>query len=217
MNPIRIVLAEDHTLVRAGIRALLKEIPGIEVVAEASDGREAIRLVETHEPDILLTDIAMPDLNGLEAVARLSRNHPRTRVIVLSMHVDQAYVRQALKAGAAGYLVKGSDVSELVLALKAVAGGKMYLSPAVSKSLVQNYLRGSRDTSGRLEYLTSRQREILQLIAEGRSTKEIAQHLHLSIKTVETHRASIMKRLDIHNVAGLVRFAIQIELIMPDA
>lgn len=213
MSPLRVLLAEDHTLVRAGIRALLESLEDIEVVAEAADGREALRLAQTHHPDILLMDITMKELNGLEAAARLAKEHPSTRVIILSMHADQAYVHQALQAGARGYLLKGSDLSELELALKAVARGDTYLSPAVSKHFVGDLLNGRKPAANPLDELTPRQREILQLVAEGRSTKEIASRLNLSIKTVETHRAQLMERLDIHDVAGLVKFAIRVGLI----
>jgi DNA-binding NarL/FixJ family response regulator len=216
MSPLRILLAEDHTLVRAGIRALLESLQGIEVVAEASDGREALRLVQAHHPDILLMDITMKELNGLEAAARLAKERSATRVIILSMHADQAYVHQALQAGAAGYLLKGSDLAELELALKAVARGDTYLSPAVSKNLVGDMLNGKRPTANPLDELTPRQREILQLIAEGRTTKEIAGRLDLSVKTIETHRGQLMERLDIHDVPGLVKFAIRVGLTQTD-
>ncbi len=216
MSPLRVLLAEDHTLVRAGIRALLESLEGVEVVAEAADGREALRLAQTHHPDILLMDITMKELNGLEAAARLAKERPATRVIILSMHADQAYVHQALQAGASGYLLKGSDLAELELALKAVARGDTYLSPAVSKHFVGDLLNGKKPTANPLDELTPRQREILQLVAEGRTTKEIASRLNLSIKTVETHRTQLMERLDIHDVAGLVKFAIRVGLTHTD-
>lgn len=216
MRPLRILLAEDHTLVRAGIRALLESIQGIEVVGEASDGREALRLTQAHQPDILLMDITMKELNGLEAAARLGKERSATRIIMLSMHADQAYVHQALQAGAAGYLLKGSDLAELELAIKAVARGDTYLSPAVSKNLVGDLLNGKKPAANPLDELTPRQREILQLIAEGRTTKEIAIRLDLSIKTIETHRGQLMERLDIHDVPGLVKFAIRVGLTHTD-
>lgn len=216
MRPLRILLAEDHTLVRAGIRALLESMEGVEVVAEAADGREALRLAKAHHPDILLMDITMKELNGLEAAARLAKEHPAIRVIILSMHADQVYVRQALKAGAAGYLLKGADVAELELALKAVRRGDTYLSPSVSKDLVGDLLNGNAPTANPLNALTPRQREILQLIAEGKTTKEISGRLDLSIKTVETHRGQLMERLDIYDVAGLVKFAIRVGLAQVD-
>lgn len=216
MSPLRILLAEDHTLVRAGIRSLLESLDGIEVVAEASDGREALRLAQAHNPDILLMDITMKELNGLEAAARLARERSATRVIILSMHADQAYVHQALQAGAAGYLLKGSDLAELELAIKAVSRGDTYLSPAVSKNLVGDLLGGKKPGANPLDGLTPRQREILQLIAEGRTTKEIAVRLDLSIKTIETHRGQLMDRLDIHDVPGLVKLAIRAGLTQTD-
>lgn len=216
MRPLRILLAEDHTLVRAGIRALLEGLENIQVIAEAADGREALQLTQAHAPDILLMDITMKEMNGLEAAARLAKEQSTTRVIILSMHADQVYVRQALKAGARGYLLKGADVAELELALKAVARGDTYLSPSVSKDLVGDLLNGNAPTANPLNDLTLRQREILQLIAEGKTTKEIAGRLDLSIKTVETHRAQLMKRLDIYDVAGLVKFAIRVGLAQVD-
>jgi len=216
VRPLRILLAEDHTLVRAGIRALLESLEGIEVVAEAADGREALRLVKAHSPDILLMDITMKEMNGLEAAARLAKERLATRVIILSMHADQVYVRQALQAGAAGYLLKGADVAELELALKAVMRGDTYLSPSISKDLVGDLLSGYAPAANPLDDLTPRQREILQLVTEGRTTKEIAVRLDLSIKTVETHRAQLMERLNIHDVAGLVKFAIRAGLTQTD-
>jgi len=216
MNPIRVLLADNHTLVRAGLRALLRSIDGIEVVAEADDGREALHLVGTQQPDVVLMDVAMPEMNGLEATARVSKEFPSVRVIILSMHANEEYVLQALRAGAAGYVLKDSGVSELELALKSVSRGETYLSPAVSKHVVADYVRRVGGESNSLEHLTPRQREILQLLAEGRSMKEIAQLLFISIKTVETHRAQLMERLDIHDVPGLVRYAIRIGLVTPD-
>jgi len=213
VRPLRVLLAEDHTLVRAGIRALLESLDGVEVVAEAADGREALRLAQAHAPDILLMDITMKELNGLEATARLAKERSATRVIILSMHADQAYVRQALQAGAAGYLLKGADLAELELALKAVTRGDTYLSPSVSKGLVGDLLNGKAPEANPLDELTLRQREVLQLVAEGKTTKEIAGRLNLSIKTVETHRAQLMERLNIHDVAGLVKFAIRVGLV----
>lgn len=207
MKTVRVLLAEDHTLVRAGLRSLLSELPWVDVVAEAADGREAVRLCSEHKPQVVLMDITMSDLNGLEATTRITRKHPATRVIILSMHSNEEYVRRALSVGAAGYMLKDAERTELELALKSVARGGSYLSPAVSRPVITDYAeRASRDPVGRL---TPRQREILQLIAEGYSTKEIAAKLSLSAKTIETHRAQLMHRLDIHDVAGLVRYAIR--------
>ncbi len=206
--PLRVVLAEDHTLVRKGIRAVLRQLAGVEVVAEAADGREAIELVRRHAPDVVVMDIAMRGLNGLDATARITREFPQARVLILSMHATEEYVAQALRAGATGYLMKGADVPEFELAIRSVARGETYLTPSVSKHVVEEYLRRVGEP-GDLDVLTPRQREILQLVAEGCSTKEIAKQLHLSVKTVEAHRGEIMSRLDIHDVAGLVRWAIR--------
>ncbi len=216
MNATRVLLADDHALVRAGIRALVQNLAGIEVVAEAADGRDALALIETHQPDVVLMDISMAGLNGLETTARVAKDYPSVRVIMLSAHATEEYVCQALRAGAAGYLLKDAGTAELELAIKAVARGETYLSPAVSKHVIANYVRRVGGESGSLELLTPRQREILQLIAEGQTTKEIARTLHISAKTVETHRLQLMERLDIHEVAGLVRYAIRVGLIKTD-
>jgi DNA-binding NarL/FixJ family response regulator len=217
VSAIRIVLADDHALVRAGVRSLLASIAGVEVVAEARDGHEVIALVEKWRPRLVLMDIAMPGLNGLEATARLSKSHPETAVIILSMHAAEEYALQALRAGAAGYLLKDADLSELELAIGAVARGQTYLSPAMSKHLVTDYRRRLAEQPDPLDRLTPRHREVLQLLAEGQTTKDIAARLKLSVKTVETHRAQLMDRLDIHDLAGLVRFAIRVGLVAPDA
>jgi len=215
-KPIRVLLADDHTLVRAGIRSLLENMEGIEVIAEASDGRDALRLVRAHRPDVVLMDIAMPGLNGLEAAARIAKKFPNVRVVILSMHVNEEYVLQALRAGAAGYMVKGADAAELEIAIRAVARGETYLSPMVSKHVVTDYIQRISGETSPLELLTPRQREVLQLIAEGYSTKKIARTLKISVKTVETHRMQLMERLDIHDIAGLVRYAIRVGLVKPD-
>lgn len=213
MSSIRVLLAEDHTLVRAGIRALLEGLPGVQVVAEAGDGREALQLVAAHRPDLVLMDIAMAGLNGLEATGRIVKEFPQVRVIILSMHANEEYVLQALRAGAVGYLLKDAGTAELELAVRAAARGEVYLSPAVSRHVVADYVRRAGSERTLLDQLTPRQREILQLIAEGRTTKEIANILQVSVKTVETHRGQLMDRLDIHDVAGLVRFAIRVGLV----
>ena len=210
MGAIRILLADDHTLVRAGIRSLLESLPDVEIVGESEDGREAVELVEKHSPDIAVLDIGMPGLNGIEAARRISATSTRTRIVMLSMHTEPTYVRQALEAGASGYLLKSAAASELPLAIRSVMRGETYLTPRISQEVVRGYLRpeeGSAPTP--LAGLTGRQREILQLVAEGQSTKEIAHRLNVSIKTVETHRQRLMDRLDIHDVPGLVRFAIR--------
>jgi DNA-binding NarL/FixJ family response regulator len=213
MTSIRVLIADDHALVRAGFRALLSACPGVKVVGETGDGREAVRWVNRDPPDVVLMDISMPGLNGLDAAARVVAEHPEVRVIVLSMHTDEEYVLQALRAGASGYLLKDSDAAELELALAAVVRGETYLSPQVSKQVIADYLRLVGSESGAHEQLTPRQREVLQLIAEGHTTKEIAQILSVSERTAMTHRAQLMERLDIHDIAGLVRYAIRTGLV----
>jgi DNA-binding NarL/FixJ family response regulator len=198
------------------MRALLEKLPDVHVVAEASDGREAVQMVETTHPDVVLMDIAMPGLNGLEATRRLVQACPDIRVLILSMHKSEEYVWQALRAGAVGYLLKDADVAELTLAITAVTRGETYLSPPISKHLIREYVQRVGGEAPVLERLTPRQREILQLIAEGYTTKAIAQRLGLGIKTVETHRVQMMERLDIHDIAGLVRYAIRMGLVLPD-
>jgi DNA-binding NarL/FixJ family response regulator len=217
MTLIRVLLAEDHTLVRAGIRALLENLPEIAVVGEASNGRDALRLIELHQPDVVVMDIAMPDLNGLDATVRVVRDFPKTRVIILSMHTTEEYVLRALRAGAVGYLLKDAGTAELELAIRAVARGEAYLSPPVSKYVVADYVRRVSSGLDAPERLTARQREILQLVSEGHTAREIAQTLHVSVKTVETHRAQLMERLDIHDIAGLVRYAIRMGLVMAES
>ena len=215
MSTVRVLLADDHTLVRAGIRALLESIDHVEVVAESEDGREALELIGKHRPDVALLDIGMPGMSGLEVAKRAQTESPRTRVLILSMHADATYVTQALRAGVAGYLVKGAAVAELPLAIKSVMNGETYLTPKISRSVVERFLDDGEQSADPLAGLTSRQREILQLIAEGRTTKEIGGILEVSVKTVETHRARLMERLDIHDVPGLVRFAIRAGLVSP--
>lgn len=207
--PIRVVLADDHLLIRAGLRALLHSLPNVQVVGEASDGHEAVDVVEKIQPDVVIMDIAMANLNGLEAASRITRQWPKVRVIILSMHANEEYVGQALNAGVTGYLLKGAEPAELELALKAAVRGETYLSPSISKPLVQDYLVHRKGKHRLAIELTDRQREVLQLIAEGCSTKEIAKKLDLSVKTVDSHRTELMRRLDIHDVAGLVRYAIR--------
>ena len=213
MTQYRLLLADDHVLVRAGIRSLLEKLPDTEIVGEAGDGREALNLVQTRQPNIVLMDVAMPGLNGLEAVARIRKDFPAVKVIILSMHANEEYVIQALRAGASGYLLKDAATVDLELALLAMAHGENYLSPAISKRVIDNYVARVNGQSGPLEQLTSRQREILQLIAEGKNAKEKAAILNVSVKTIETHRAQLMDRLDIHDVPGLVRYAIRMGLV----
>lgn len=196
---------------------MLSRIHDVAVVAETGDGREALELIEQHRPDVVLLDITMPGLNGLEVAARTARSSPRTRVVILSMHANEAYVAQALRAGIAGYLLKDAAATELEAALRAVSRGETYLSPAISRHVVEGFLGRAPKEGDPLAGLTARQREILQLIAEGMSTKEIAVKLGVGVKTVETHRAKLMERLNIRDVAGLVRFAIRSGIISPDA
>jgi len=210
----RVLLVDDHTLVRQGIRALLATMDDVEVVGESGDGLEAMNAVREHRPDVVLLDIAMPGLNGLEAAARITKEFPATRILVLSMHGTEAHVAQALRAGASGYLLKGADVAEFAAAIRAVAQGGTYLTPAISKQLVADYVR-RLDGGADEPPLTGRQREILQLVAEGRSSKEIARRLDISLKTVEAHRTALMRRLGIHDVAGLVRYAVRSGLVAP--
>jgi len=207
MTPVRVLLADDHALVRAGIRALLQGLEGVTVVAEAGNGSEVLELARKHRPDVVLLDISMPGLGGLEASAQLKQELPEVRVVMLSMHANEEYVLQSLRAGAAGYMLKDSATAELEFALKAVMQGETYLSPPISKQVVEGYVQ--RVGAEPAPDLTPRQRQVLQLIAEGHSTKEIAYRLELSVKTVETHRAQLMERLQIRDIAGLVRYAIR--------
>lgn len=214
---VRVLLVDDHTLVRAGIRSLLEGRSGVQIVAEADNGRDAAALVKRHGPDVVIMDISMRELNGIEATGQILAQSPGTRVLILSMHSGEEFVRRALRAGASGYLVKDSAPQELDLALDALARGEIYLSSRVSRHLVSAFAGdpGVRAESS-LESLTPRQREVLQLIAEGRSTKEIATALDLSVKTVETHRAALMARLGIFDIAGLVMYAARNNLISLD-
>ena len=209
MKPRRMLLVEDHTIVRAGLRALLEGLDDISVVGEAEDGREALRKVKLFQPDIVMTDLAMPGLNGIEVVERIKKTNPKTCVVVLSMHTSEEYVLRALRAGADGYLVKNAAPQEIGLAIEAAVRGEVFLSPAVSNTVVKQYLSSFDHVDDPLSKLTGRQREILQLLAESKSVKEIAIILNVSVKTVETHRANIMGRLGIADLAGLVRFAIK--------
>lgn len=213
-GPLSIILADDHSLVRAGIRTLLEKLPGVKILAESGDGRETLALVHQHDPDIVIMDITMPGLNGLDATARILRECPRTKVLMLSMHTGEDYVLQALRAGATGYLLKDAATAELRLALEAVVRGDTYLSPTISKEVLARHRQHAADPKAdTTKTLTPRMREIVQLIAEGRSTKEIAFLLNLSVKTIETHRMHLMARLGLHDVAGVVRYALRTGLI----
>lgn len=213
MARLRVLLVDDHALVRAGIRSLLQELADVEVVAEASDGAQALQIAEREQPDVVLMDIAMKGMNGLEAAAKLRERQPGVKIVILSMHTSEEYVLLALRAGAAAYLIKDSATAELGLALNSVMRGETYLSPAISRQVVDGYVQ--RVGSG-ADPLTPRQREVLKHIAEGRSTKEIAFELDLSVKTIETHRAQIMERLGIRDVAGLVRYAMRVGIVPPE-
>lgn len=216
MNPIRVLLVDDHALVRAGIRALLEGIADIEVVGEVEDGRSAIDAVARLHPHIVLMDIMMPALNGLEATARIAKAYAHTRTIVLTMNATEEYVLRAMRAGAAGYVLKNVSPAELEHAIRAVAQGETYLSAAVSKHVIAAYVSRNGDRNDSLDRLTPRQREILQFVAEGMTTKDIARALELSVKTVEMHRSQLMHALDIHDIAGLVRYALRIGLVSAD-
>ena len=217
MKITQVLLADDHVLVRAGIRTLLEKIPNVKVVAEAASGREALEMVKTKLPDLVLMDIAMANLNGLEALSRIAKDFPDVNVMILSAHANEEYVIRALRSGAAGYILKDAATAELELAVSSVREGKTYLSPSISRTAIDSYLERMGDVVSPLEQLTSRQREILQLIGEGKNTKEIASNLEISIKTVESHRLQLMERLRIHDVPGLVRFAIRTGLVSADA
>jgi two-component system response regulator NreC len=207
---IRILLTDDHALVRQGFRLILSAQPDMQIVGEAGNGREAVELAEKLQPDVVVMDVAMPELNGVEATRRLATSAPRARVLALSMHKDSVYVREILRAGARGYLLKDSVDSDLIAAVRAVAKGEGYLSPAVSDAVLTDYRRHVTDP---LDLLTSREREVLQMIAEGKTNKEIAGALNLSVYTVEAHRGRVMEKLNLHSTSELVRFALRSGLI----
>jgi DNA-binding NarL/FixJ family response regulator len=209
MNATRVLLVDDHVLVRAGIRALLEKIPNVDVVGEAGTGREAVELIKSESPSLVLMDIAMRELGGLEALARITKDFPNVKVIILSAHANEEYVIRALRSGAAGYMLKDAATAELDLAIRSVIEDKTYLSPSISRTVIDSYLERVGGQASPLEQLTPRQREILQSIAEGKNTKEIASDLEISVKTVESHRLQLMERLNIHDVPGLVRYAIR--------
>jgi DNA-binding NarL/FixJ family response regulator len=217
MPKIRVLLADDHKLFRAGIRALLQTLDDIEVVAEAGDGRDGLRLAAAHRPDVVLMDIMMPNLNGLDAAARIVHAYPHTRVIMLSMSADEDSVLKTLRAGAVGYLVKTADPAELELAIRAAMRGEKFLSSAVSEHVVSVCLNRLDKEQTSLERLTPRQREVLQLVAEGHTTKDIAKRLEISTKTAETYRSELMSALDIHDIASLTRYAIRAGLVSLDS
>lgn len=213
MTPVRVCLADDHALVRAGLSKLLGAMPGVEVVGEAGDGLALLEVAKAMQPQLVLMDIAMPRLNGIDASAQLRINMPQVKVLILSMHQDDQYIRQALRSGASGYLLKDAAPLELELAIQTVMSGSTYLSPSLSRAVLTDYVDRLRGGTSSDVSLTPRQREVLQLIAQGLSTKGIAGRLGLSVKTVETHRTLLMKQLDIHEVAGLVRYAMRMGML----
>ena len=208
-HPIRIILVDNHPIVRSGIRAELEKLPSVQVVGEADDGRAALALVQSQKPDIVFMDISMPGLNGLEATARITKDFPGVRVLILSRHEDAQYFWHALKAGASGYLLKRGAITEMSAAIHRVLAGEIYLSRQISTQLVKKLPQQIAHSENPVQQLTSRQREILQLVAEGHSSKQIAGILHTSVKTFDSHRANIMDRLGIQNIPGLVRYAIR--------
>ena len=211
MNPIRILLADDHTVMRNGLRLLLERQRNLTVVAEASDGRESVRLAEQLSPDVVVMDIAMPNLNGIEASRQIMASNPDIAIVILSMHSDESYVIRALKAGARAYLLKDSAEGDLIAAIHAITDGKSFFSPAISRILAEDYMRQleQKHVEDTYELLTAREREILQLLAEGKTNKEVAAMLNLSIYTVETHRTHILQKLNLHNVPELILYAVR--------
>jgi DNA-binding NarL/FixJ family response regulator len=215
---VRVLLAEDHTIVRKGLRALLADEPDIEVIAEAEDGREAVQMAQQSLPDLVLMDLSMPGLNGLEATRQIKRRAPEVKVLVLTRHANEEYVFQILRAGASGYVVKSAAPAELVSAIRAVYRGDSFLSPAISRTVIEEYVRQAEAmVQDSYEQLTDREREVLQLIAEGHSSREIAERLTLSEKTVRTHRANLMDKLDLHSTAELTQYAIRKGLVCLDS
>ena len=211
MPKLRVVLGDDHTIVRHGIRKILEERGEWEVVAEAGDGREAVKKVLEHEPDVAILDIGMPLLNGIEATRQIVKRAPTVRVLILSMHSDEAYITQALQAGAKGYLLKDSADIDLIRGVTDVAAGKSFFSPAVAKVMLDDYVRhlANKGIVDRYDALSEREREIFQLVAEGHSNKAVAELLSISVATVETHRAHILQKLDLHNTAEVVLYAVR--------
>jgi DNA-binding NarL/FixJ family response regulator len=212
---LRILIAEDHTILREGLRALLSSDPDIEIVGEAENGRDAVRLVRVLLPTLVLMDLSMPGTNGIEAIVEIKKGFPETKIVALTVHKSEEYIREALQAGADGYVLKDATYTELTMAIKSVASGKVYLSPGISERVINGYLDGNRDAGINTAWdtLTHREREILKLIAEGRTNKHIAGYLCLSVKTVEKHRSNLMKKLDRHNASTLTAFAIEKGLI----
>jgi two-component system, NarL family, response regulator NreC len=211
MDNLRILLADDHNILRDGMRLLLERQPGFEVVGEASDGREIVDLAREQRPDVIVMDIAMPNMNGIEATRRIVENHPETGVVILSMHYDESYVLRSLKAGAKAYLLKDALKAELISAIRAVSEGRSFFSPKISRVLQEDYIEalGRKDADDSYELLTSREREVLQLVAEGKTNKEIAGILNVSMYTVDTHRTHILQKLNLHSVPELILYAVR--------
>jgi len=211
MNPIRILLADDHTVMRNGLRLLLERQRNLTVVGEASDGRETVRLAGQLAPEVVVMDIAMPNLNGIEAARQIMAANPHIAIVILSMHSDESYVIRALKAGARAYLLKDSAEGDLIAAIHAITDGKSFFSPAISRILVEDYMRQleQQHVEDTYELLTAREREVLQLLAEGKTNKEVAAMLNLSIYTVETHRTHILQKLNLHSVPELILYAVR--------
>ncbi|HTB12257.1 MAG TPA: response regulator transcription factor [Bryobacteraceae bacterium] len=211
MSAIRILLADDHTIIRSGLRLLLDQQPDFKVVAEASDGREAVEQVSKLHPEVAVLDIGMPQLNGIEATRQIATQEPDTKVVILSMHQDEGYVLKALKAGARAYILKNSAEADLIRAVRTVAEGKSFFSPVISKMLLEDYVRQIRDKHVEDSYdlLTPREREVLQLLAEGRTNKEVANILHLSVYTVDAHRGNILQKLNLHGVPEMILYAVR--------
>lgn len=213
---VRVVLVDDHAILRQALGAMLTELAGVAVVGEAGSAEEALEVVAEKQPDIVLMDLTMPGMGGIAGTERIRREHPQVRIVVLSMHEDEEHVKRALVAGASGYVLKTAEAPELQTALRAAAQGQVYLSEPARERVVMGYVRMASEHRSPLSLLTPRQREVLQGIAEGLSTKELAYRLQVSTKTVETHRAQLMERLDIHDIAGLVRFAVRHRLVRSD-
>ena len=211
MNPIRILLADDHTVMRRGLRALLERQAGFSVVAEAADGREAVESAAAVSPDVAVIDIGMPNLNGIEAARRITEKRPETAVVILSMHADESYVLRALNSGARGYLLKDSLEDDLISAIRAVHKGKAFFSPEISRMLAEDYMRQMRQrgVEDSYELLTPREREVLQMLGEGNSNKDVATKLNLSLHTVETHRGNVLEKLNLHSTAEMILYAVR--------